>query len=214
MLAALAEDVMSPLKSLIVIGLVAASLGSAAGSPIGTVTRMEQSLQVRLTESLRWLPCKLGHLLNRGDMVRTSAKGRAEISYRDGTIARMGPLAVLHLDQLRQRPGRLGWGRFLAGSVWLKIAKGSRAEIVTPAAVASVVGTEFVLDVSEAQATKIVVLEGGVDFTGSMGDTVRVKGGYWGEAIPGKKMNPPQPITPEAERFAKSLASPLTQSSQ
>lgn len=204
---------MRPLKSLLACGLVAASLGTGAGTPfcppVGTVTRLEQGLQLRLGESLRWLPCTLGHLLRQGEWLRTGIKGRAEVSYLDGTIARLGPKAVLHLEQLRQQTGRLGWGRFLSGSVWLKIAKGSRAEIVTPAAVASVVGTEFVLDVSEAQATKIVVLEGAVDFTGSLGDTMRVKGGYWGEAIPGKAMLPPQPITPEAEQFAKTVAAPL-----
>jgi hypothetical protein len=202
---------MHALKSLIAIGLVAASLGAGASTPLATVTRLENNLQVRLAESFRWLPGKLGNLLSLGDMVRTSALGRAEISYLDGTIARLGPRSLLHLDQFRRRPGRMGWGRFLSGAVWMKIAKGSRAEIITPAAVASVVGTEFVLDVSEAQTTKIVVLEGGVDFTGSLGDTVRVKGGFWGEAIPGKRLQPPQPITPEAAQLARNLSAPLAE---
>jgi ferric-dicitrate binding protein FerR (iron transport regulator) len=200
---------MHSLKSLIALGLLAASLGTAAGKPYCTITRMEHGIQMSVAKTLKWLPCKLGHLLGHGDRVRTSPKGRAEISYMDGTIARLGPASLIHLDPHQAAGSRMGWGRFLSGSVWLKIAKGRQADIVTPAAVASVVGTEFVLDVSEKQATKIVVLEGGVDFTGTLGDTIRVKGGFWGEAIPGKKLNPPQPITPEAAQFARGLAAPV-----
>lgn len=200
---------MQAVKCLLALGLVAMTIGSGATRPFATLTSFEKRLEVRLTRSSKWLPGKLGQLLSHGVHLRTGGEGRAEVSYRDGTIARIGPKALLVLDQTRQKYGRLGWGRFLSGQVWLKIAKGQRAEIVTPAAVATVVGTEFVLDVSEKQATKIIVLEGGVDFTGTLGDTVRVKGGYWGEAIPGKKIQPPQPVDAAAVQFAKGIGAPL-----
>jgi hypothetical protein len=200
---------MPAVTRILALGLVALSLGAGASRPFATVTQFQNKLDIRLTKSSQWLPAKLGQLLSHGDRLRTGGAGRAEVSYRDGTIARIGPKALLVLDQLQPRHARLGWGRFLAGQVWLKIAKGQRAEIITPAAVATVVGTEFVLDVSEKQATKIIVLEGGVDFTGTQGDTVRVKGGFWGEAIPGKKIQPPQPVNAAAVQFAKGIGAPF-----
>ncbi len=199
-------------RHLLALGLVALAIGSGASSPYASLTRFDKQVQVRLTGTANWAGGKSGLLLGQGDTVRTGSQGRAEVSYTDGTVARLGPKSLLVLDQHRRSLGRAGWGRFLGGQVWLKIAKGSRAEVSTPAAVASVVGTEFVLDVSETSHTKIIVLDGGVDFTGSLGDTVRVNGGFWGEAVPGKKVNPPQPVNDAAIQFAKGVGAPLPES--
>ncbi|MBC7541236.1 MAG: hypothetical protein H7338_00745 [Candidatus Sericytochromatia bacterium] len=95
-------------KRLLALGLIAMTLGAGASKPDATLTRFEEQLQIRLTHSLQWFPGKLGQWLAQGDTLRTGLQGRAEISDIDGTVARIGPQALLVPDQHRQTLGRQG----------------------------------------------------------------------------------------------------------
>jgi hypothetical protein len=97
------------------------------------------------------------------------------------------------------QPAEKGWGRLLSGKLWSKLKRGGGANILTPSATATIVGTELILEVGEIQETKIIVLEGKVGFTGSLGDKIEVNGGQWGLAIPETPMKQPQPTPPVDE---------------
>jgi len=100
----------------------------------------------------------------------------------------------------------------LGGKLWLKInPKGRGLQVKSPASVASIMGTELLLDSTE-EGDKIIVLTGEVKFTGSLGDQITVKGGQWGIARPGQPLDPPQPTPPIEEiRKAEELCQPLAE---
>src|SRR5690606_16834790 len=86
-----------------------------------------------------------------------------------------------------------GWLRHVAGKIWLKVdPRGRGLKVNMPVGAAAITGTELLLDISD-EGDKIIVLSGEVNFTGSLGDQITVKGGQWGIARPGQPLAQPQP---------------------
>ena len=121
-------------------------------------------------------PGEEGESLREGDIVRTGPDGRAAIEYFDGSLTRLdydATFSLVTLETLRN-PARstVILGGQTAGNSYNRIAEladaGSRFEIETPTATASVRGTDYALLVDEG-STRIAVVEGLVTASGASG---------------------------------------------
>lgn len=177
---------------------------ATAADPAARITRLEREVSRKLAGQEKWASARPNDTLAVGDMVRTGKGARAEITYSDGTVARIPEATTLALTQALDR----GWGRLLLGKIWLKALPGKRLRVVTPSATAAITGTELLLAVDDEQNTKIIVFEGSVTFTGSLGDSITVQGGQWGLARPETHLQPPQPAPLDEVRRAEPWINP------
>ena len=185
---------------------LAVTMAGPALAADAKLSALQGEVKVRTTATGAWAAAAKGMALPVGAAIKTGANARAEITYPDGTVARIAKGSILAINM----PTDKGWGRLVVGKIWTKVAKGKGAKFVTPSATASVLGTELMLEVGEFQETKIIVLEGLVGFTGSLGDQVQVKGGFWGLAEPEQPMKEPQPTPPVDEiRKGEELLKPF-----
>lgn len=115
---------------------------------------------------------EVGDRLRHQDVIATSANTRAAIRFTDdGSILRLNPHSQL---RIRAEGGRSALVRTLElefGEVWARVNRREGAEfrIQTPAGVAAVKGTEFVVRVDEAGVTTVLTLEGVVEFFNDAG---------------------------------------------
>jgi hypothetical protein len=83
--------------------------------------------------------------LNSGAYVRTGTDSRAQIQYTDGTVVRLGSRSVARVRYLKNKEVQVAKGK-----AWFKVAKQKQPmRVRTRTAVATVLGTEFVIDVKE-----------------------------------------------------------------
>src|SRR5918999_3702844 len=107
-----------------------------------------------------------GATLRAGDVVRTGPDGRAEIEYFDGSLTRMDEATTFVLRELASIPdtpgSKLIEGEQAAGRTFQRIVEitdsESRFDVETPAATASVRGTQYVLTVHPDGSTELWVL--------------------------------------------------------
>jgi hypothetical protein len=138
------------------------------------VTRVVKRVEWQRAQTSLWQRAAVETLLVGGDTLRTAADAKAELLYGDGSVSRIGSLTSLTLTGERRRELRLD-----AGTLWLHIQKGGAGmRILTPGAVATVTGTELLVQVDpQRRATEVTVFEGAVNVTGDIGQLVRVVGG-------------------------------------
>ncbi|MEB3328813.1 MAG: FecR family protein [Candidatus Sericytochromatia bacterium] len=138
------------------------------------VTRVVRRVEWQRARTAVWQRAFVDTLLVGGDTLRTAADAKAELLYGDGSVSRIGSLTSLTLTGERRREVRLD-----AGTIWLHIRKGGAGmRVFTPGAVATVTGTELLVQVDPVRrATEVTVFEGAVNVTGDIGQLVRVVGG-------------------------------------
>lgn len=130
-----------------------------------------------------------------GDAVNTGRLARARVTLDDGSVLNVGSESILNVVKhdagAQQTELELTYGRVRASAV--KLTKpGASFKVRTPTGVAGVVGTDFFL-VFENFITRLVVLEGSVNFCNLAGQCVTVAAGNM-SAVRGN--NPPdQPVT-------------------
>ena len=111
-------------------------------------------------------PSVLPFALAEGDLVKTASSSTAEIAFAEGTLIRIGPESALRLKALS--PKRivlvLKSGVLLA-KVHFEKSEGSTFQVLTPSALVTVRGTEFVVEESGARARIGVLDEGHVAVT-------------------------------------------------
>ncbi|MBI4521541.1 MAG: FecR domain-containing protein [Gemmatimonadetes bacterium] len=121
---------------------------------------------------------QLGQRLNHGDVVATSPNTRAAIRFTDdGSLVRLNPNSQL---QVRAEGDRGALAKTLElefGELWARVTQQQGTfQVQTPAGVAAVRGTEFVVRVGADGATTIITLEGALDFFNDAG-SVQVSAG-------------------------------------
>ncbi|MCP4501033.1 MAG: FecR domain-containing protein [Deltaproteobacteria bacterium] len=109
-----------------------------------------------------------------GHFVRTGAKARVELKFADGSIIRLGPSSLLHVEEAGYSSKTKTVNveaTLMGGKAWSKVSKlvGSDAKfsVKTQNAVAGVRGTIFRLDTDKDQATVIKVYDGSVAVSNS-----------------------------------------------
>ncbi len=197
------------------LGVLATCLALAAGIPSwaairdgGVLMVSEGTVQARTTTLPHWHPAAVRSVYMPGDALMTGRRSRAEVSFADGTISRLAPSSILHFPQ--QAPE--SFGRLLLGRIWLKVAK-QHAPIAlhTPAAIATVVGTELIVAVDGEDNTRVTCLEGQVNIQGLTGPEVALKAGQALDVRMGAAAEPAQPVDIKRLRAADPLFATLKQ---
>jgi hypothetical protein len=123
-----------------------------------------------------WLPVSEDIAVQAGDRIRTGAEGTAELTFFDGSVTQLKPLAELGI--VRMASQRVGNEKVILLHQWLGEAynrvepladDGSRFSVETASAVVSVRGTAFTLFVEPNGTTYLAVEEGVVEV--QAGDT-------------------------------------------
>lgn len=187
-----------------------ANTGRAEASPdpfAATLTKVVRQVEWQRASTAVWQRAVLNNLLLAGDGLRTGTESHAELLYGDGSVTRMGSLTSLVLTGDRRREVRLA-----AGKIWLQIRKGGAGmRVLTPGAVATVTGTELLVEFDPARrATEVTVFEGSVDVTGDVGNLVRVLAGTTTRVPVQAPAAAPVPLAPIKLQERSSLFKPLS----
>lgn len=152
------------------VGAALAAPAALAADPAAQIAEMIGRVEAHAGESVRVL--RFGDAVFEGDRIRTSAGAKAKLLFSDRSVITVGPSTDLLISRSLYRLGNepqreslfevgKGYVRALA-SRW-SFGTASRFEIRTPAAVAGVRGTEFIVAVDEAGKTEVHVIEGAVE---------------------------------------------------
>lgn len=128
--------------------------------------------QVEFKDGKEWKNITMNQVLIQNDVIKTSAKSKANIMLDDGTVLKLGPSSELSLanydysDKARQTDLKLD-----SGSVALKVTKltkDSKFNVKTVTAVAGVRGTKFFMSVNDNKDVDVAVYDGKVEVTNSL----------------------------------------------
>jgi len=148
----------------------------------------------RADQNSEWTPAVLGQGLSQESSLKTGEESKAEVSFRDGSVARVDQNSELGFTELagdakNQRvESRLAVGRLWA-NVKKLVGKNSSFKTQTTTAVAAVRGTVFRLNLLPDSTTELYVYEGEV--------TVKP---FWAKAQPSwppKEVEGPKEVTME-----------------
>lgn len=195
-------------------GVIAPGGGAALGAST-TLTILGGEVQVSRNGGA-FVPAADGAIIGPGDVVRTSADSRAVLTYFEGSTVSVEPSSELAIDEASSSPD----GSTVVvmtqnlGRTWHVVTKlitgGSRYEVRTPAATASVRGTAFAVgvaaDASGKSFTEISTTEGAVAASAPataadpQPEPVVVAAGFQATATSGERtLQAPTPA-PEPER--------------
>lgn len=116
----------------------------------------------------------IGDRLRNRDLVATSPNTRAALRFTDdGSVLRVNPNSQVRLTSGDERGVVVRTLVLEFGEVWARVAKhdGTTLRVSTPAGVAAVKGTEFVVRVDSLGVTTVLTLEGVVEFFNPSGRT-------------------------------------------
>lgn len=114
----------------------------------------------------------IGERLRDRDVVATSANTRAALRFTDdGSILRVNPNSQVRLTAGDERGVLVRTLQLEFGEVWARVThhQGTTLRVQTPAGVAAVKGTEFVVQVGRDGTTTVLTLEGVVEFFNQAG---------------------------------------------
>ena len=137
---------------------------------VATITRVEGQATILKVEDLRAAPIEIGQGVELGDIIRTMADSKVEITFTDDTVVGVAANSKIDImdylvegDERKRGLIRLTRGKLRA--IVTKASKGKkpgRFNVVTPTAVTGVRGTDFFVFHSKG-LTKLAVKEGSVD---------------------------------------------------
>jgi ferric-dicitrate binding protein FerR (iron transport regulator) len=172
--------------TLILIGTQAPTWASARNGGVLMVT--EGTVRARTASLPKWHPAAVRSVYMPGDALMTGRRSRAEIAFGDGTITRIAPVSILHLPKQAAE----SFGRLLFGRIWMKVTKQQAPiSVHTPAAVATIVGTELIVTVDGEENTRVACLEGAVKVQGLQGPAILIKPGQQVDVRMGAAAEPP-----------------------
>ena len=174
--------------------------GAAAAQPAGAVdTVIGQADRVRGGTAQ---PVRPGMALETGDVLTTGPAGRLRIRFADGSTAVLGAASTLTIARFANADGGAAGGGArdamldlvtgIVRSIAETVRPGSRFEVRTPTAVASVRSTEWIVE-STPEGTGVLALAGRVAVNGAAGGAVVLDPGEGTDVAPGR---PPGPAVP------------------
>jgi len=156
--------------------------------------------EVDLTRNLESSTLTLEDKLFNGDEVETKSESYAAIQFKDeSSIVKLFPNTILNIRTEKEGDKYNKKSLLKMGELWAKVEKGTgKFEIETSTTVASVKGTNFMIDIAEDGSTELLTFEGEVLFQNKMtGEAVSVPAGQRGIIVGSEPINI-LPIDPEA----------------
>ena len=195
----LALAVVPMLLLLVIIGVSLKSWFGATVTQTATLGQVSGAVDILPAGSGTWQPATTDAQVGTGDRIRTGSLSAATLVFFDGSTTDLEAETEITVAQMSSR--RDGNGRVIVFHQWLgethnRVQRtsdlASRFEIETPAAVASVRGTEFVLGVEPDGTTDVVVIEGTVNVM-AQEVTVAVQAGQ--ATVTQPKQSPARPVS-------------------
>lgn len=161
--------------------MTAAAIGILSMIPVERVKAQDVALVYRLLQDGQMVVvpasgaerrAQLGDRLRDRDVVVTSAGTRAALRFTDdGSILRVNPGSQVRLTAGDERGVLVRTMELEFGEVWARVNRrpGAEFRIQTPAGVAAVKGTEFLVRVDPEEGTTVITLEGVVEFFNQAG---------------------------------------------
>jgi hypothetical protein len=184
---------------LVTVGVVLVALVGQEPSLMASVTEVTGLVEMKRAGSDEWQAIQVGTELKASDRLRSADDASALLRFPDRSltdIAGNTQLTILQLRTPRSDEGQIVVLRQTLGNTRYDVqpqeSPESRFEIETPSAKVSVVGTIFMVDVTESGGTLVTVMEGFVEVSGEGNSTV-VEAGDLASVLPGK---PPAPGVP------------------
>ncbi len=173
------------------------------------LNNLSGNVEVFQTRTGGWIQGRKGMTLCREDKIRTSANGKAELAFVDGTkiwLKENTELELVKLLEEEEADGIITHLKLLFGKIRAKVAPlppraSFKAE--TPSAVMAVRGTEF-LAIYEGRENRLIVLEGKVNLTSLFSQqTILVGAGQVSLVGNTGAIVPPRPINRDEKRWIK-----------
>ena len=106
----------------------AADTSKSSSSVLATLKVKASGVEVKTKGASSYITAKEGQALKQGDALRTDATGRAEISYTDGSLTRLGVSTEFSITKLTDKKGaRQTQGSLTVGSTWNRAAEVSQS---------------------------------------------------------------------------------------
>jgi hypothetical protein len=203
---------------LLIIGALIIQGWPGATTPqMATLEQTEGPVQILPTGSDTWQPASAGDPVKAGDRVATGPLASVTLAFFDGSTTVLQ--AETKITLVRSSTERGGSSKVIVlrqevGQTYSRVQPlldpGARFEIETSAAVASVRGTEFALDVEPDGRTLVMVTEGTVDVTAE-GTTISVPAGQMAQVqlgTPPSSILSGEPTRPNPTRTPPSAEEP------
>lgn len=154
-------------------GLLGAGRAEAQQADVAVVYRLLQEGRMIVTRASGSMDtAQVGERLRSGDQVATSSNTRAALRFTDdGSVLRVNPSSKLLLTSGDERGVVVRTLNLEFGELWTRVTRhqGTTLRVQTPAGVAAVKGTEFVVRVDTHGVTTVLTLEGVVEFFNGSG---------------------------------------------
>lgn len=128
-------------------------------------------LEVWRASEGEWVTGLVGMELAENDEIKTGKTSKAMIEFSDGDVVAINGDSHIKIEPLSEGEAKSIFAK--AGEIWAK-AKG-KFIVRTEKTVASVLGTEFNLKLTESGDVELVVIEGAVEFSNDLGEVVATK---------------------------------------
>ena len=143
---------------------------SANASPASRLIEFSGKVEITIASTNDWQPAHINQFLHPGDRLRTAADSRATLQLSDRSVIRVGQSSILEIQPPTQ-PARHRFGLKHGALFFLDREQPADVEFETPLATAAIRGTEFFLEVAEADAaTRLALLDGAVDLKAGGGE--------------------------------------------
>ena len=147
--------------------ILGAGKASAQQADVALVYRLLEEGRMVVTRSGAGHPAQVGERLRNRDQLDTSPNTRAALRFTDdGSILRLNPRSRVVLTSGQESGVVVRTMNLEFGELWTRVTRhqGTTLRVQTPAGVAAVKGTEFVVRVDERGNTTVLTLEGVVEF--------------------------------------------------
>ncbi|MDP6499721.1 MAG: FecR family protein [Candidatus Marinimicrobia bacterium] len=140
---------------------------NTAGKQFGKISLPLGKVEVQSPGSDSWVKAKPNRPVFEGDVIRTAAKSRAEITLKGGGKIRLGEKSELELNEANVKPMTKNFkAKLKRGNVFVsaKAAFGEKknVQLRTPTAVAAIRGTKYRAKAGEDES-EVLVYDGKVD---------------------------------------------------
>ncbi len=152
----------------------------------GQIVAIQGRVEHTSARSDAWVPATLKQPLFVLERVRTQASSRAAILFADETQVRLNAGAVLTVQEVKRGIGKPTLLDLTTGEGWFRTKNpASGLTVKTPAASASIRGTEINVAIGPGDETVLTVVEGAAEFFNEFG-RVRTAAGEQAVARPGQ----------------------------